>query len=177
MRDRTFGCVLAWVIAAAAVGCGGPQDAQDPRALAAPPDAKVPYSSMCAVEHLSITGPAWNKTQQEVSSLQGRVDSSCAEVWLIVHPVGTLDFYVQPKATVRSNGTWLGKIELREIGGSDRKVFEVLALANLSEALEPDQKLSGWPEASAHSDVVVIDIEPARPSADSAATSKDGGAD
>ena len=46
--------------------------------------------------------------------VQGTVSESNAEVWVIVKPENWSDYWVQPKAIVKENGTWKVRVDIGE---------------------------------------------------------------
>jgi hypothetical protein len=91
--------------------------------------------------------------RQEVS---GKVSDPNADVWVVVHPMETSDFWIQPHVTVREDGSW--KV-IAYFGNADPahkgKRFEVRAFANPSDKLT-EGKSNSWPVAEAKSNVLEV---------------------
>ena len=89
--------------------------------------------------------------------IRGKVFSKKANVWVIVHPMETDGFWVQPKATVNSDGKWRALIFIGRKGKEDSgKSFEIMAVANPKEDIARGDVLDSWPKAQAQSDTVEL---------------------
>jgi len=86
----------------------------------------------------------------------GTVTDTEAEVWVVVHPMETSEYWVQPRPTVRDDGTWKTKIHIGRKGSVDKgKDFEIRAFANPTEDIS-EGKTSYWPKAEAKSEVIEV---------------------
>jgi len=107
-----------------------------------------------------ITSPADDATVSEQPVVEGKVSDPRAEVWVVVHVLETgenSDYWVQPQAAVKPDGTWTARIYVGEPGGEDvGKAFVLMAVANPKEPLESGNVLEGWPGAAAQSNVVEV---------------------
>ena len=104
-----------------------------------------------------INTPVNNESVAQRPLIQGSVADSSYEVWVIVHPMGVSDYWVQPKLTIRSNGIWKTSIYIGREGNVDAgKHFEIMAIANPSEKIEEGMKLSYWPDAEEKSEIVEL---------------------
>ncbi len=90
--------------------------------------------------------------RQEVS---GKVSDPNADVWLVIHPVETSDFWVQPPVTVKENGSWKVVVYFGEAGRHVGKKFEVRAFANPVVAIS-EGKSAQWPKAATRSKVIEV---------------------
>ena len=91
------------------------------------------------------------------TKVTGTVSKPFAEVWVVVRPVETRDFWVQPKPTIKPNGTWETFIYLGGAGTAHvGKVFELRAIANPVDSLKEALVLPGWPRAEGKSDVIRV---------------------
>jgi hypothetical protein len=80
-----------------------------------------------------------------------------AKVWIVVQPLATGEFWVQPAVTVGSDGAWAAQIYIGQPGSKDiGKYFEVMAFANPTLALREGLVLKTWPEAQWKSQVVRV---------------------
>jgi hypothetical protein len=83
-------------------------------------------------------------------------DTNARSVWLIVRAVGMPDYWVQPTVAVRNDGFWICQ---PYIGLADTRAgvrFEVRAVADPAEPLQPSTKLAAWPQARYSSNTVVV---------------------
>jgi hypothetical protein len=89
-------------------------------------------------------------------SVVGTVTGAADAVWVVVHPVTTSDFWVQPPVTVRGNGTWRVVAYFGRTGVDAGTVYEVRAFSGGREILQ-EGKRSAWPQVSGiKSDVVSV---------------------
>lgn len=87
----------------------------------------------------------------------GFVADGATDVWVVVHPAGSEEFWVQPEVEVDFDGGWSVRAHVGREGDADRGVrFEVVAVVGPEDALTPGQVLDGWPEAQAASEVLVV---------------------
>jgi len=91
------------------------------------------------------------------TKVTGRVSKPFAEVWVVVRPLETRDFWVQPKATIKANGDWETLIYLGGEGASHvGKVFDLRAIANPVDSLKEGLVFPGWPRAESKSEVIRV---------------------
>lgn len=88
--------------------------------------------------------------------VSGTVSDSSTAVWLVIHPLNTSDFFIQPPIMVRNDGTWkvmpyFGRSPSQDSGAQ----FEVRAFAKPATALKEGVATS-WPESAARSNVVEV---------------------
>lgn len=89
--------------------------------------------------------------------VRGTVSNTQAQVWIIVHPMATNGFWVQPKPTVKENGKWAASIFIGREGKVDvGEHFEIMAVANPMPKLRRGDVLDDWPEAQAKSQVIEV---------------------
>lgn len=87
--------------------------------------------------------------------VRGTCSDPQATVWVVVHPLEVGDFWVQPRVTTGSSGTWEVMIYIGRPGSVDvTKPFEVRAVANPRSSLKEGDVLSNWPGAQAISEVI-----------------------
>lgn len=116
----------------------------------------------CPVESVAITSPTANSDVIRRPEMEGTVtvpgaDCTCAEVWVVVHPTLTADYWVQPKATVNADGTWTARpyvADDRPFPANER--FETTAFANPKATLQPSDVLHDWPIAAARSKTIIV---------------------
>jgi len=107
--------------------------------------------------NLSILEPVDGGSVHARHLVQGVVRNRGALVWLIVHPVGTGAFWVQPKVNVEWTGRWSLEAYFGRGSGIDvGKRFEVMAVAYPAQTLREGQVLGTWPEAVWSSGVVSV---------------------
>ena len=89
--------------------------------------------------------------------VEGVISDERAEVWVMVHPMVTSDYWVQPRVTIRRGGVWRVQVYIGRPGSIDvGKHFEVMAVANPKEALREGKVLGTWPYAQWRSDVIEV---------------------
>ena len=106
---------------------------------------------------LSILEPVDGASVHARHLVQGVVRDRGTLVWLIVHPVETGAFWVQPAVTVGWSGRWSLQAYFGRGGGIDAgKRFEVMAIADPAQTLREGEVLGTWPEAAWRSEVVSV---------------------
>lgn len=110
-----------------------------------------------AMTGLSVTirSPGTGDKVDQRHDVTGSVSDSTATVWVVVRPVETSDFWVQPPVTIRHDGTWRVRAYFGEAGKHVGKEYEVRAFANPTESVAEGRR-SDWPKATAQSDVVDV---------------------
>lgn len=106
---------------------------------------------------LEIINPINGGLGEWRTKVTGTVSKPFSEVWVVVRPLETPDFWVQPKPTIKANGTWETLIYLGSDGPSHAgKAFELRAIANPIDSLKEGLVLPGWPRAEGKSDVINV---------------------
>ena len=106
---------------------------------------------------LAITSPAPNAKAGARAMVEGTVGDATATVWVIVHPLEVSDYWVQPRVTVKEDGTWKVMAYFGEAGRAHQgKRFEIMAVRNPKKRLSEGNKLAFWPEAEQASEVVEV---------------------
>ncbi|MDH5181608.1 MAG: hypothetical protein OEZ39_15565 [Gammaproteobacteria bacterium] len=99
---------------------------------------------------LTITAPATNSTVELHDVIRGRVSNpAVAEVWVVIHPVQSVDCWLQKPALVSADGSWMATVQFGKgegEGSSGGLPYEVRALAGLRQPPIPG-KTNCWPEA------------------------------
>ncbi len=108
-------------------------------------------------ENITIKFPSDGASVSERPIVQGVVMDKTAQVWVIVHPMKTSDYWVQPKVTVRKEGLWRVQVYIGRPGNIDvGKHFEMMAVANPKQTLHEGKVLGTWPEAQSQSEVIEV---------------------
>jgi len=108
-------------------------------------------------ETLTVKSPPDGAFVPERPIVEGLVTDSTAKVWVIVHPMETSDYWVQPAVTVRKGGVWRNQIYIGRPGNVDvGKHFEIMAVANPTQQLREGKVLGGWPEGQWSSEVIEL---------------------
>jgi len=114
----------------------------------------------CRKVEVRISSPKDDATVPEQPVVQGTVSNARATVWVVVHPLETesnTEYWVQPQAEVKGDGTWTAEIYVGDPGNEDvGKQFVIMAVANPKQALTDDDVLTAWPAAAAQSYVVSV---------------------
>jgi hypothetical protein len=138
-------------VLAVTAACGG----QTPAAQQ-PTPGPTSVTQPCLATKVNIEKPAAGETDATTLTASGSVDKACAEAWVVVHPVGSTEYYVQAPPTVGNDGRWLATARLGEAGQGSGQTFELVAFANPEPKLAEGQVLTTWPNAQARSDVVAV---------------------
>ncbi len=116
-------------------------------ACSAPPEQTV---------KIAITQPVDGAFAVRETLFGGTVSHPDARIFLVVHPLGSYNYYVQHRGH-NHQGRWQVSSILGRAGerGNGRE-FEVRAVADMSGTLESGQELDDWPEAAGVSEPIVI---------------------
>ena len=104
---------------------------------------------------IEISEPTDGVKVAQKQYVKGMVSDPEADVLVVIHPVETSGFWVQPPVTVKSNGTWRVKAHFGRAGMDSGKEFEIRAFAN-PEGMLREGKSGSWPKAAARSDVADV---------------------
>lgn len=103
-----------------------------------------------------ISSPATGASVEHRQEVSGTVSDPDAEVWLVVRPKDTSEFWVQPPITTKEDGSWSVVPYFGRSPSQDaRKVFELRAFANPTTPLK-EGKAANWPTAQGKSNVVEV---------------------
>lgn len=106
---------------------------------------------------ISITEPTEGAAVPRRPFVKGTVSDPNAKVWVIVHPMATGNYWVQPSLTPKKDGTWKVMIYIGRPGADDvGKHFEIMAIANPKVKLKEGDVLSGWPDAQWKTQVIEL---------------------
>lgn len=106
---------------------------------------------------VEIKAPADKVSVPRRPIVEGSVSDPSATVWVVVHPLEVSDYWVQPRVTVRKNGSWKVQIHVGRPGSLDvGKTFEIRAVVDPEGELAEGKILQYWPKARAVSDVIEV---------------------
>jgi len=106
---------------------------------------------------LAITSPAPNAKVAARAMVEGTSGDAKASVWVIIHPMEVADYWVQPRVTVKADGTWKMMAYFGAPGPADvGKRFEIMGVRNPKHPLSEGNKLAFWPDAEQASQVVEV---------------------
>lgn len=101
-----------------------------------------------------IDSPPGNSVVDQRQEISGTVSPSTAKVWLVIRPMETSDFWVQPPVTVDTDGKWAVVVYFGDPGAAHSgKRYEVRAFADPVIPLK-EGKSASWPAAAGQSDVL-----------------------
>jgi hypothetical protein len=106
---------------------------------------------------IRIAFPLDKSEQPSRSYVEGNISDPLTTVWVVVHPIETGAFWVQPIAGVKKNGDWKTLMYLGRTGNIDvGKRFEIMAVAKPKVALNEAEVLNEWPEAQWRSQMIEV---------------------
>lgn len=89
--------------------------------------------------------------------VQGWTADVKAATWVVVHPMESSAYWVQPRLTVKEDGTWSVLAYLGRSGAVDRgKRFEIMAIARPQMPLQEADVLPDWPKADWRSNMITL---------------------
>jgi len=110
---------------------------------------------------ISITSPQDNAEVDRPARTEGIVSDPDAQVYIIVHPVGVPEYWVQPRASVHEDGTWTTKVYLGrpDIINPDKQ-YELMAIADPAKPLKVGDMLKKWPGSQWSSQIIRVKRRP-----------------
>ena len=121
-----------------------------------PPEAATQPSEKIQI---AITDPTDNAAVPMKYRIHGTTNDTEAEIWLIVHPTEIDSMWVQGRADIKNDGTWVVSATFGEQDTPKGEPFAIRAVANPKVPLKKGQQLHDWPEAKAWSPVVEVTRE------------------
>lgn len=137
-------------------GNGNNNKPPTPSPSATPTPTQTPSPSPTPTPPLSITTPADGEKVDEFPFVEGTVSDWKAEVWVIVHPMKTSDYWVQRNVTVKEDGKWRVQVNIGKGSVGVGESFEIMAVANPKNSLKEGNKLPRWAEAQWKSQVIRV---------------------
>lgn len=103
---------------------------------------------------VQLDSPLQDAVVDQRQELAGKVTPPNTTVVVVIRPMETSDYWVQPSVTIANDGKWSVLVYFGEPGAAHRgKKFEVRAFAAPKSKLK-EGKTSGWPAAAAQSEVL-----------------------
>lgn len=110
-----------------------------------------------ATAFVSIQEPGNREAVRFRHRVKGTIEDPAVNVWLIVHPLDTGAYWVQPRVVTGRTGTWETEAYFGRPSNIDvNREFEVLAVADPTEELQEGQVLLNWPESKWRSSIVTV---------------------
>ena len=115
------------------------------------------FFGVASAQSIEILEPSGESRAEWRPTVSGTLDPipNDPTVWVVVKPHTVGQFYVQPAAAVRGDGSWDTVIYLGEASTSGVN-FDVMAVADASTDLSEGLVLTGWPEARYRSVVILL---------------------
>ena len=105
---------------------------------------------------VTITQPQPNATVEQRDTVSGSVSDRQAKVWVVIHPIDTGEFWVQPPPRLNADGTWSVLAYFGREGPIDSgNQYEIRTFVNPSESLESGERRN-WPPAAAQSQGITV---------------------
>lgn len=106
---------------------------------------------------ITITSPGDGKKVDQRYLIEGTASDMVRDVWVVVHPIDTSSYWIQPRVSIRSDGAWSAMAYFGRSGELDKgKKFEVVAIADPQESLREGDFKDDWPIAKWASKPVVL---------------------
>jgi hypothetical protein len=119
--------------------------------------SSVLYLAAAQNVNIVIKSPSEGASVPKRPIVEGVVKDKNAQVWVIIHPMETADYWVQPRFTVRNQGLWKVQVYIGRPGIIDvGKHFEIMAVANPRQMLREGKVLGSWPEAQSQSEIIEV---------------------
>ena len=109
------------------------------------------------IDTIKITSPENETHVNHKHLIRGELSDHTGQVWVVVHPLGTSSYWVQPEISVKRSGEWAVTGYFGRAGTIDKgRKFEVLAITAPNEELEDGQILETWPESRFVSNSILV---------------------
>jgi hypothetical protein len=107
---------------------------------------------------VQISQPANHALVPTMEQLRGKASADARAVWVVVHPLDTSSYWVQPKVSLGTDGAWSGLAYWGRAGAVDSgRRFEVRAIVDPKIDLREGAILDSWPDAEAVSEPVIVE--------------------
>ena len=121
------------------------------------PKKVIPIQQLKSNGNLQISLPQNNSQVTEREYVKGKASDPTSKVWVIVHPIETGAYWIQPSIIVNEDGSWstmvyFGRSGMKDVG----KRFEIIAIANPKSVLHEANILERWPDAQWKSKVIEV---------------------
>jgi hypothetical protein len=105
---------------------------------------------------LELVSPTNGATVEYRQRVSGTVSDPDARVWLVIHPMETSEYWVQPPTSPNRSGQWtvrvyFGRSEVADAG----KEFQIRAFTGAVGAIK-EGLTDTWPAAAASSDLIEV---------------------
>ena len=108
-------------------------------------------------EYISIFAPLANTPVRRRPLVEGWVEDSSAEVWVVIHPLTVSRYWVQPPVIVAPDGKWKTRVYIGRAGQEDVGVrYQIRAVANPEVELHENLVLNDWPVAEWSSPILEV---------------------
>lgn len=105
---------------------------------------------------VTISQPQPDATVEQRDTVAGSVSNPKTQVWVVIHPIGTNMFWVQPPATLNPDGTWSVRAYFGREGMLDSSnLYEIRAFIDPRDPLQSGER-PNWPLAAAQSSSVTV---------------------
>ena len=126
------------------------------RVMETPKESEVPPTQEPS-EKVKITEPAEGTKINGRQTVKGQVQKGYDDVWVIVHPIDTSSYWVQPSISIRKDGKWSITAYFGRSGNIDvGKSFEIMAVLNPQKKLKEGEYFDKWPDAEFRSDIITV---------------------
>ncbi len=109
------------------------------------------------IQFVNISSPSSNAQVLRRPLVEGLIEDPSAEVWVVIHPKGHKNYWVQPPVQMESDGEWKTRVYVGRSGPEDIGIqYEIRAFANPDIEMVEDRILHGWPGAEWSSPTVEV---------------------
>ena len=117
---------------------------------------KLPVTPL--THNVRILLPTNESQVSSIIELEGQLAEPARSVWVVVHPLDTSSYWIQPKAAVHPDGGWSTRIFLGRSSNIDSgKKFEIRAIIDPKANLQEGQILESWPEGRGISGAAILE--------------------
>jgi hypothetical protein len=104
---------------------------------------------------IHITSPKDMDSVSQRHLVTGTVSDTTAIIWVVIHPMVTSDFWIQPKVNKRGN-SWNVTVYIGDETHGIGEQFELSAIVNPRKTLKETMKFQEWPESESKSEIIEV---------------------
>jgi len=109
------------------------------------------------IEDIGITSPTNRSTVSNRETVLVTSPADVAKIWVVVHPVETGDYWVQPEVVKVGANAWKVEAYFGRLGTIDaHKKFEIMAIGDPRTNIKEGDVFKSWPKGRWQSRVIGV---------------------
>ena len=121
------------------------------------PATNLSGSTAAPAEPIMIVFPAQGAKVDHRLIVRGIVANPHTKVWVVVRPMRTSDYWIQPPVDVDKDGSWSTQVYIGQASiVNSGELFKVMAIGDPVNPLQEGERLRDWPPARWQSKIVEV---------------------